>query len=448
MPFDALPRLLSNVDAVIAPYYLLMRGVLAVGGESALALRLPSALAIAAACSLLCQLGKGMFSARVGLYAALLFAIVPSVSRYGQEARPYAFVLTACIGSTLLLQRALERPTWQRLLAYAGGLVALGALHLIALCLLGAHLLLVLLSLRQLAPAFNSRRVAFGFALSALGALLLLAPLAYLGREQVGQISWTLNQQAHLSELPRMLALSPIVGKVLFGLACVALLRIDRYRLFLATWAALPALFLYFSHDWLHLFVHRYLLFVLPAWCMLAALTLDDLGQLAARLQRMRLAPKLLPLLMVVVLFASGRRAHARARSDGSGSYDYRSVAEVLRREATQADGIAFARGGGCGGWARIAMQHELRDRALPRDVFVTMSPNDAGSFAGEECTDFALCLPPEVERLWLVTCGGDPDVFSRFPGRRSEVLRREFTIARLHPFTNIEIARLERKRE
>lgn len=459
MPFEALPRLLSNVDAVIAPYYLLMRGVLVVAGESALALRLPSAIAIAAACALLCQLGARMFSARIGFYAALLFAIVPGVSRFAQEARPYAFVLAACVGSSLLLLRALERPTWQRLLAYAAGLVALGALHLVALCVLGAHLLLVLwsgldsgagarpsTSPSRAEPSRVNRRVLFGFALSLLGALLVLAPLVYLGRAQVGQISWTLTREATFSELPRMLALSPVVGKMLFALACPALLRLDRYRLFLATWAVLPPLFLYVSHAWLHLFIHRYLLFVLPAWCLLAALTLDDLGRLAARLPRMRLAPRLLPLLGVVVLLAVGRRAHARARSDALGASDYRSVAQVIEREAKQDDGIAFARGGGCGGWARLAMQYALPKRALPRDVFLTKSPSDAGSFGGEECMDFASCLPPELERLWLVTCGQDPDVIGHFYGSRSEVLRREFTIARLHPFRNITIARLDRK--
>lgn len=446
IPFDALARLLSNLDAVIAPYYLLMRGFLALAGESPLALRLPSALAIAAACALLCQLGMRLFGARVGLYAALLFAIMPSVSRYGQEARPYAFVLTACVGSTWLLLRALERPSWQRFLAYGGGLVALGTLHLVALCSLGAHLLFVLLSLRQRGPDFNPRRVAFAFALSVLTALLLLTPLVYLGRAQVGQISWTLEQEAHLSELPRMLTLSPLLGKVLIGLACLALLRPDGNRLLLATWAALPPLFLYFSHDWLHLFVSRYLLFVLPAWCMLAALTLDDLGQRLARLPRLGLAPQLLPLLVVLALFTGGRRAHALARGDGARSYDYRAAAEVLKREASASDGLAFAGRGACGSWARMAMQYELRDRAFPRDVFVSKSQSEAGWFAVEECADFAACLPPDVARLWLVTCGDDRDPFSQLRGTRSEVLRREFTVARMQTFKNIGVTLLERK--
>jgi mannosyltransferase len=445
IPFDALLRLISNLDAVIAPYYLLMRGILAVAGESPLALRLPSALAITAACALLCQLGTRMFSARVGLYAALLFAIVPNVSRYGQEARPYALVLAVCIGSSLLLLRALDQPTWGRFLAYAGGLVALGALHLVALCSLGAHLLLVLLSPAKREPSFDKRRVVFGFALSVLGALLLLAPLAFVGRQQVGQISWTLTQQASLPALPRMVALSPYVGKVLLGLACVGMVRMDRYRLFLATWAALPPLLLYFSQDWLHLFVHRYLLFVLPAWCMLAALALDDLGQLLARTPSMRLAPQVLPLLVVVVLLASARRAHAVARTGNGRSYDYRSLVEVLKREATPKDGIAFSGRGACGGWARLAMQYELREGAFPRDIFVSRSQSDVGWFAAEECQDLAPCLPPQIQRLWLVTCGEDPDVFSQYHGNRSEVLRREFTVARVHPFANIEIARLER---
>ena len=95
---------MSNIDAVSAPYYLLERAWAQVAGLLA-SLRFPSSLAMAG-CALLGALGKRLASVRVGVVAALLLAALPSVSRYGQEARPYAFAMAASCAALLLLLRA------------------------------------------------------------------------------------------------------------------------------------------------------------------------------------------------------------------------------------------------------------------------------------------------------------------------------------------------------
>jgi hypothetical protein len=110
----ALLHMLSNVDAVHGAYYLLMWPVVHVFGTSELALRLPSLLAMTAAATGVAALGRRLHSARAGLLAGLVFAVLPQVSRYGQEARSYAFVLACAVLASYLLIRAADEPLRER----------------------------------------------------------------------------------------------------------------------------------------------------------------------------------------------------------------------------------------------------------------------------------------------------------------------------------------------
>ncbi|MFE9205747.1 glycosyltransferase family 39 protein [Micromonospora sp. NPDC007230] len=145
-PVGDLIRLAGTIDAATGPYYLAMHGWTTLAGTSPTALRLPSALAMAGAAALTARLGERLVTARVGLIAGLLFAALPSTSRYGQEARPYALATFLAVLATLLLAGALRRPTGRRWTGYALAVAALGLTHLIALTLLAAHGLVVLLA--------------------------------------------------------------------------------------------------------------------------------------------------------------------------------------------------------------------------------------------------------------------------------------------------------------
>lgn len=82
--------ILRWVDAVLAPYYALVKVWTAVAGSSDLALRLPSLAAMIGAAGLVGALGARLAAPRHGLLAGLLFAVLPSATRFAQEARPYA----------------------------------------------------------------------------------------------------------------------------------------------------------------------------------------------------------------------------------------------------------------------------------------------------------------------------------------------------------------------
>jgi len=103
-----------SLDAVVAPYYLLMHGWIAMAGESETTLRVPSAALMGISAGLVSLIGRRLFDAGAGLTAGLMVAGLPSVSRLGQEARPQALALATTVLAVLLLLRAREQPTWWR----------------------------------------------------------------------------------------------------------------------------------------------------------------------------------------------------------------------------------------------------------------------------------------------------------------------------------------------
>ena len=147
--------MVHNVDAVLGLYYLGLHLWMAAFGDSAAALRLPSALAMRGAAAVVALTGRRLGGTRVGLISGLIFAVIPSVSRYAQEARPYAFATLFAALATLLLLRAMERPTWLRWGCYALALAAVGASNLIALCVLAAHAAIVA---TDFSPAHGAHR--------------------------------------------------------------------------------------------------------------------------------------------------------------------------------------------------------------------------------------------------------------------------------------------------
>ncbi|MEH0819522.1 MULTISPECIES: glycosyltransferase family 39 protein [unclassified Micromonospora] len=145
-PLGDLLRLAGTVDAATGPYYVLMHGWVRLFGDSATALRLPSALAMAGAAGLTAVLARWLLGTRAGLLAGLLFAVLPGTSRYAQEARPYALASLFAVLAGVLLVAALRRPSWARWAGYSAAVTALGLTHLLAFTVLAAHAVVVLVA--------------------------------------------------------------------------------------------------------------------------------------------------------------------------------------------------------------------------------------------------------------------------------------------------------------
>jgi mannosyltransferase len=132
--------MLGHVDAVHGAYYVLMWVLVRLFGTGELATRLPSVLAMAAASAGVVAIGRRLVSPAGGLAAGLVFAVLPEVSWFAQDARSYAIVTALAVAASYLLIRVLGSGGQRRwLVAYAAGLVLLGTLNFFSLLIVPAH---------------------------------------------------------------------------------------------------------------------------------------------------------------------------------------------------------------------------------------------------------------------------------------------------------------------
>ncbi|MDG4823050.1 glycosyltransferase family 39 protein [Asanoa sp. WMMD1127] len=410
-PLPDLWRMLGGIDAVSGPYYVFLHGWIALFGDSVVALRLPSLLAMAGAAALTTQLGTRLFGARAGLVAGLLFAVVPSTSRYGQEARGYAFAALFAVLATLLLVRAVDRPTGWRFVGYGLALLGLGLCNVVGLLVVAGHA----------AAAIGIRRAVIGFAATVGTVAVLLSPLLWRGRgQQDAQLNWVPKPGlADLVDLPGSVLQAAAVGGALIVLAAVgwALTR-GRWPTVLALSVMLPALLLFTAGRLAPFWVPRYLLFTVSLLCVLAAIGVT----------RLRLAHALALVAVIAVLGAPAqvglRRTHEWPRT---APVDYPAAVAVIGANAQPGDGIVYEPRAG---WRMldVAVARGLGG-AAPRDVLVRQTAIERGELRATECGDPAACLAAAgADRLWLLSDGDLANPLAAVPGEKGAALRAAYT--------------------
>jgi mannosyltransferase len=444
LPWDGLFQLLDHVDRVLTEYYLAMHVWVGLAGDSPTALRLPSVVAMACAAGLTALVGRRLAGAPVGLLAGLILATLPTITRYAQEARPYALAVAGAALTTLLLLRALDRPLWPRWIAYAIGMVLLAWLHLVAVLVLGAHLLLVWLAYR--AADRDVRMWKFVGALAALFAAVM--PLALVGSRQTAAIDWIRADLATVRHTPQRLFGTTLLAGAVIAVGLLAPLVADRPArrpaLALATWAILPPLATYATFPLLHLFLHRYLLFTLPAWALLAAISLGAVTRFAAtRPVRAAsfVATAALALPALAWLALPGQQTVRRQVV--TGEPDFHAAAALIAAGQHQGDGIAYA---GTFRGPRTPIQYELRHSPRPDDVFLAPPSKVVGGYRLAECRDAAACLGKHT-RLWLVTTTYSRDPLMEMPKERYVLLRQRFTVVADQRLTKVRVLLLVRHR-
>ncbi|WP_248844880.1 glycosyltransferase family 39 protein [Streptomyces griseorubiginosus] len=266
LSFHDLSLLIRSIDVVFTPYYVLMHFWIAVAGDSPTAMRIPGAVAMAASAGLLALLGRRLFTPQAGLLAGLAFAVVPTTTRYGQEIRPYAFAVAAVLLSTLLLARALDKPSFKVWVAYTLSVPMIGWSHLASMAVLGAHLVMILIARRS-----GDKIVGWAFAAACTLGLCFVIPMAVSGSGQSGQIAWNNPTVNDLLDFPKNLFGTWAVAVPVMALGALGLFFAGRRALPLAVWIVLPPVATYATAAQLHLFLPRYLLFTAPAWVLLAA---------------------------------------------------------------------------------------------------------------------------------------------------------------------------------
>ena len=394
--------LLANTDLVHSVYILFMKGWIHFLGDTPLMLRLPSVIAVSLAAGSTALLGRRLAGTPAGVVAGLLFALIPAVSRYAQEARSYAIVTLGVTGTMLLLLRALDRPSRWRWILYGAGLLLTGLVHFVSMTAVAAHLLFVVRGTN----GDDARRYRWAGTVGAVG--LGLIPLLSFASRQSASISWIKADTDAVRTFPQQMFLSWYAAGILCGLAVLGIVicwRDNRHAVaMLATWALLPPVFVYVTYPVLHLFLARYVLFTMPAWALLAGVGVCGLARIFPR--RARGWVWILPAILVLPGFAYLVLPDQRAvrESPVAGQPDYRAAIDAVRRGMRPGDGIVYNDVfGKLSDLAREAVDYEMRDGARPRDVFLYVTSVDRGSYSAAECADPSPCLG-ETTRIWLIS--------------------------------------------
>jgi len=407
-------QLTHHVDAVFSPYYLFMHGWTTLFGDSVLSLRLPSILAMAGAAALTGELGRRLLGGAGGLVAGLLVTLVPNISRYAAEARPYAWACLLSVLALLLLYRALERPGTARWIAYAAAVLGIGLSSLIALSALAGHAAVLLL---------RRRSAWWPWSAAVAGPLLLLSPLIWWGLHQRGaQLYWVPPMTpGAVYTFPGHLAGSIEVAWLLIGLLLLAAYRPARPVAEMAAAAGLPLVVVAaVSFAGSSFWVNRYLLFTLLPTMIVAAAGLTAGGRPAADLSAARRGAawrSLAPAALVLAVFAGAAvpgQAAVRKPTFKNGS-DYRTLAATIMRQQRPGDGIVYERGR----TLRAGLDYYLRtDAGRPVDVLLRAPASAVASLSAAEYPDPAVRVAA-TDRIWLVAYGRRSDPATGRPDLR-----------------------------
>jgi mannosyltransferase len=475
-----LPQLwamLHGIDAVLAPYYFGLHLWMAVFGDSATAMRLPSVIAMAAAAAAVALVGRRLAGGTAGLAGGLVFALIPSVSRYAQEARPYAFATLFAALATLQFLRAMERPGWWRWALYSVLLAAAGAANLIALCVAAAHLVIVAVDFCQRTvrvggdgtpesgqklpggreeTAGTPLQLVGRFCLAAVVGAVLVSPLVLEGhRQQVGQI----GDQAspHVAQLVGISgglwqelfsSVSVAVVVMLLAVAAVVFARGARPRVIAVyglVLAVVPVIAVWMiSNGPTSYWTFRYMLFSVTGWAVGAGIGIAYLAERAraserlARLSRLngRISPRLVAAAVLVALVgvvgvhdqiavrdneAHNLWAYPTLPSNGT-PVDYQAAARVLRAHLQPGDKIAYQVSDENHYQVDTSVAYYL-GQSRPETVFQAFTQVSSNSLQPTECVDPSQCITG-TPRIWVIYVDHlAPDPFSALYSGQSSLL-------------------------
>jgi mannosyltransferase len=382
-------------DAVIAPYYLMLHVVVRIFGESDVALRLPSLLAMSLGVGVMAELGRRLNGQATGILAGIIGAAIPSLAFYANTARPYAFAFLFATLSSLLLLEAVRKPSWWRWAGYAVCVFMTGAFHLVALSVLAAHVVIWGVSWLK----DRDHRLWRALPLVA-AALVALAPLMWLGkRQRYLQIKWAQAPTWDtIATLPGDIVLSTPVGFLLLGLAVAAFSALpSRTYLELVALVAVPVAAIMAVSFVGPVWVARYGIFLIAPLVVLAAATITSEHVRAVAVPRLvRTAVVAGALVFLALPAQTWIRYHHN-------SADTRGLAAVIHDHAAAGDVVVYSDNS----WSmRPNLTHylgELEWERIPQppDVLLDRPAARNGTLEATESLDLKGRLTGR--RIWLV---------------------------------------------
>jgi mannosyltransferase len=449
-PLSSLIATARHSGATQLAYYLLLHVWIMAFGDSVDAMRALSVLAMAAAAACVTVLGRRLAGTRAGLLAGLVFALVPSVSRFAQEVRFYSLEVLVATVATLLLLRALDRPSARRWLAYAVCLALLGYVDLVALSVVTGHAAGTALRWRR-----DRDNGQLWFAAAAAAALAACLPLALLGSAQAAnQVKWIPKPGLDLtvfSFFGRNLFYSTSVATALIVLAIVAWAVAWREAAFMTAIAVVPVAAVWLaSQGEYSYFFPRYLLLTVAAWAILAGIALSRLDLKIA-----------LAGLAVIAILGAGDQQVIRAPGAHSwptypvgagGSYlGYAQAARVVAARARPGDAIVYQSREDLDNWLAIGygLQYYLAGDLRPgipepHQLFIAKTGAQADTLYPVLCRQPAACLGAE-RRIWVVGSGYDRSPYSAMTPNQAALLRPYYRVAEIRHVPSLTVFLLVR---
>jgi mannosyltransferase len=415
--FADLVAMLGHVDVVHGGYYVLMWLEVRLAGHGELALRLPSALAMAAAAALITVTGRRLVSRRAGLAAGLTFAALPAVSWFAQDARPFALETAAGAAASYFLVRLAEddgRRRWACL--YAASLAAAGLANVFGLLLIPAHAATLAAWRGQRPWQAVGRR----WLLAVTAAGLALLPLIVAAWAQRAQVGW-LRPPGVAAALAtgRLVGSSGLILSVLVligtGLALAVLGRRlgtawpVRLPALCLPWLGLPPLILFVMSQVQPAYTFRYIVFCVPAAALLIGTGLAAAGRVTA-------AAGLVLIVLLTLPFQLGERGPA-GHAD-----NIRRLDQIVAQYARPGDAVIYPQGAGSRSFA-AAYPYGL---AGLHDVMLGESAARSDTIAGTDApAQVARSRLAGVRRVWVIESDVPP------PGRPAGLQGLPFRLVR-----------------
>ncbi len=363
--FERLPSVAFTDGGNFALYYLLLHGWLRLGSSDGF-VRALSVIAAVLAIPCVYLVGRRLFDARVGIFAAFLLATNAFFISYAQEARGYTLFVLLSLLSTFFFLDVLERRAWQPAVPYVVASTLMVYDHLFGALVLAAHIMSALSVFRRQLPW---TRLSFCYAAIAL----LAAPLALEAyRHGTEGIAWVppLSLAAlggfFVAVSGGVLALLANAGAATYAVLPARLPSACASRASAVTavliWIFVPVLACaLFSLAVRPIFEARYLITVVPMLAILAAAGLDRLSSRPA-------------LYGALALFALAS-VLGIGNAYSAPKEDWRGVAALIAARARPGDVVECTPA-----YAAIPLRHELDALARPAPVTISTAALDGAA--------------------------------------------------------------------
>jgi mannosyltransferase len=351
-----------------------------------------------------------------------VFAVLPSVTWYAQNARSYALVTALATIASYLLVRAMAADPgrrWRWLAGYGVTVAAMGLGNIFALLLIPAHGLTLALWARHDrgagatdagaapapvggAPAGQGRPAVRGWLIASAAALVVASPVVLISIGQRSQVSWLKPlDAAQIASVRQLLGPPALAATVL--LVTVATFAFCALRGRLAT--DVPSRLLALSLPWLLLppavllaasaahpvYSLRYIMFCAPAAALLAGVGLAALGW----------AGGAVGLTLIVLVALPGQASDRRV---GSHSENLRQLSHLVAVHSRPGDALLFPR-----------LSDREFEAAYPspyrplRDITLSQTPTQSATLLGTAApTSVIRSRLTTVRRLWVIETGNE----------------------------------------